>query len=64
VIRTTEESLKAKEFSYRESSLALGATKLQTIRKVVMPMAFPNGPVSNIGFWKTACCIARWSLSV
>ena len=30
VIRTTEESLKAIDQSYREGSLALGATKLQT----------------------------------
>ena len=52
VIRTTEESLKAIESSYREGSLALGATKLQTIRKVVMPMAFPNiitGLILSIG---------------
>ena len=52
VIRTTEESLKAIDFSYREGSLALGATKLQTIRKVVLPMAFPNiitGLILSIG---------------
>jgi len=52
VIRTTEESLKAIDFSYREGSLALGATKLQTIWKVVMPMAFPNiitGLILSIG---------------
>ena len=52
VIRTTEESLKAIENSYREGSLALGATKLQTIRKVVLPMAFPNiitGLILSIG---------------
>ena len=52
VIRTTEESLKAIETSYREGSLALGATKLQTIRKVVLPMAFPNiitGLILSIG---------------
>jgi phosphate transport system permease protein len=52
VIRTTEESLKAIDFSYRESSLALGATKLQTIKNVVMPMAFPNiitGLILSIG---------------
>src|ERR1035437_4400491 len=52
VIRTTEESLKSIENSYREGSLALGATKLQTIRKVVMPMAFPNiitGLILSIG---------------
>ena len=52
VIRTTEESLKAIDKSYREGSLALGATKLQTIRKVVLPMAFPNiitGLILSIG---------------
>jgi len=52
VIRTTEESLKAIDFSYREGSLALGATKLQTIRKVILPMAFPNiitGLILSVG---------------
>jgi len=52
VIRTTEESLKAIDNSYREGSLALGATKLQTIQKVVLPMAFPNiitGLILSIG---------------
>jgi len=52
VIRTTEESLKAIDFSYREGSLALGASKLQTIQKVVMPMAMPNiitGLILSIG---------------
>ena len=52
VIRTTEESLKAIETSYREGSLALGATKLQTIWKVILPMAFPNiitGLILSIG---------------
>lgn len=42
VIRTTEEALKAIPDSFRQGSLALGATKLQTIRRVVLPMAFPN----------------------
>jgi phosphate transport system permease protein len=42
VIRTTEEALKSIPQSFRNGSLALGATKLQTIRKVVLPMAFPN----------------------
>lgn len=52
VIRTTEEALKAIDSSYREGSLALGATKLQTIRKVILPMAFPNiitGLILSIG---------------
>lgn len=42
VIRTTEEALKAIPDSLREGSLALGATKLQTIRYVVLPMGMPN----------------------
>lgn len=52
VIRTTEESLKAIDDSYREGSLALGATKLQTIQRVILPMAFPNiitGLILSIG---------------
>ena len=42
VIRTTEEALKQVDDSYRHGSLALGASKLQTIFKVVLPMAMPN----------------------
>lgn len=52
VIRTTEEALKAIEMSYREASLALGATRWQTIQKVVLPMAMPNiitGLVLSVG---------------
>lgn len=52
VIRTTEEALGAIDNSYRNASLALGATKLQTIRKVVLPMAFPNiitGLILSVG---------------
>lgn len=42
IIRTTEEALKAVDDSYRIGSYALGATKLQTIRKVVLPICYPN----------------------
>lgn len=52
VIRTTEEALKAIDNSYRTGSLALGATKLQTIRRVILPMAFPNiitGLILSVG---------------
>ncbi len=52
IIRTTEEALKAIPDSFRTGSLALGATKLQTIRRVVLPMAFPNiitGLILSIG---------------
>jgi phosphate transport system permease protein len=42
IIRTTEEALKAVDNSLRIGSYALGATKIQTIRRVVLPIAFPN----------------------
>ena len=42
VIRTTEESLKAIPDGLREGSRALGATKLQTIWYVILPMGMPN----------------------
>jgi len=42
IIRTTEEALKTVDDSLRIGSYALGATKLQTIRRVVLPIAFPN----------------------
>jgi phosphate transport system permease protein len=42
IIRTTEEALKSVEDSFRQGSYALGATKLQTIRRVVLPIAYPN----------------------
>lgn len=52
IIRTTEEALKCIDDSFRHGSLALGATKLQTIRRVVLPMAFPNiitGLILSVG---------------
>lgn len=42
VIRTTEEALKAIPDTFREGSRALGATKLQTIWHVILPMGTPN----------------------
>ncbi|MDT3698441.1 MAG: phosphate ABC transporter permease PstA [Thermincola sp.] len=42
LVRTTEESLRAVPGSYREASLALGATKWQTLRKVILPTALPG----------------------
>lgn len=52
IIRTTEEALKAIPDSYRTGSYALGAGKLQTIRRIILPMAFPNittGLILSIG---------------
>lgn len=37
LIRSTEESLKTVPMSYREGSLSLGATKWETVKKVVLP---------------------------
>lgn len=52
IIRVTEEALKAIPDTYRHGSLALGATKLQTIFKVILPAAFPNiltGLILSVG---------------
>lgn len=52
IIRTTEEALKAIPNSYRTGSYALGASKLQTIRRVILPMAMPNiftGLILSVG---------------
>ena len=52
IIRTTEESLKSVDDSYRLASYAMGATKLYTIKKVILPLAFPNvitGIILSIG---------------
>ena len=52
IIRTTEESLKAVNDTFRHASLALGSSKWQTTRRVVLPIAFPNiitGVILSIG---------------
>lgn len=64
IIRTTEEAILTVPKSYREGSLALGATKWQTIFSVVLPAALPGiitGIVLSVGrviaetavFWVT-----------
>jgi phosphate transport system permease protein len=52
IIRATEESLKSIPQSLREGSLALGATRWQTIYRVVLPPAVPGiltGTILSIG---------------
>lgn len=52
VIRTTEEALKSVPDSIREGSYALGATKWQTVRRVVLPPSIPGiitGAILSIG---------------
>jgi len=52
VIRTTEEALKAIPDSFRTGSYALGASRLQTIWRIILPMALPNaitGLILSIG---------------
>jgi len=64
IIRTAEEALLTVPVSYREGSLALGATKWQTIWSVVLPSAMPGivtGIILSVGriiaetavFWVT-----------
>ena len=47
LVRVTEEALQTVPQTYREASLALGATKWQTIRKVVLPEAM-GGIITGI----------------
>ena len=52
VIRTTEESLKAVDDTYRQASYGLGASKWETTSKIVFPIGFPNiitGLILSIG---------------
>lgn len=52
IMRTTEEALRAVPDSYREASFGLGAGKLRTIFRVVLPTAVPGilaGIVLSIG---------------
>ena len=42
IMRTTEEALKSVPDSYREGSFGLGAGKLRTVFKIVLPSAVPG----------------------
>lgn len=52
IIRTTEEALKTVPNEFREGSLAMGATKFQTLYKVILPSALSgilSGVILSIG---------------
>jgi phosphate transport system permease protein len=52
IMRTSEEALKAVPDSYREGSFGLGAGKLRTVFKIVLPSAMPGilaGVILGIG---------------
>lgn len=60
IIRTAEEAIKAVPRGYREASLALGTTRWQTIRHILLPAAMPGivtGVILCIGraIGETAC---------
>lgn len=42
IIRTSEEAIKAVPKSYRQVSFSLGATRWQTVKKVILPNALPG----------------------
>ena len=52
IMRTTEEALKSVPDSYREGSFGLGAGKLRTVLKIVLPSAVPgilSGVILGVG---------------
>lgn len=60
LIRTSEEAMKSVPRSYREAALALGATKWQSIWRIILPAAIPGivtGVILCIGraIGETAC---------
>jgi phosphate transport system permease protein len=52
IVRTSEEALKAVPDSLREGSLAMGTTKWQTVKNVILPAAMPGiltGIILSVG---------------
>lgn len=52
IVRTTEEAIKAVPYEFREISYSLGATKWQTIYKIILPESLPGimtGIVLSLG---------------
>ncbi len=69
LVRVTEEAIKAVPFSYREASYALGATKWQTLYRVVLPSSLPGlitgiNLVAGRALGETAILIFTAGLSV
>lgn len=69
LMRTTEEALKAVPYVWRQGSFGLGATKWQTIRRVVLPAAMPRiltGIVLGVGrvFGETAAVMFTAGLAI
>lgn len=69
MIRTAEEAMKAVPVIHKEASLALGATRWQTITKVVLPAALPGIITAIIlcigrAIEETACLYATLGLSM
>ncbi len=65
LVRTAQDAILSVPRSYREGSLALGATRLQTIYKVVLPSAIPGiitGIILSMGriVGETAALFLRW----
>ena len=56
ILRTTEEALKSVPDSYREGSFGLGAGKLRTVMKIVLPTAVP-GILAGVILGETAALI-------
>ncbi|MEW6553908.1 MAG: phosphate ABC transporter permease PstA [Actinomycetota bacterium] len=42
VMRTTEEAIMAVPYSYREAAMGLGASRWETVKKIVLPSAMPG----------------------
>ncbi len=69
IMRTTEDALQAVPNAWRQGSVGLGATKWQTIRKVVLPAATPRimtGIVLGVGrvFGETAAVMFTAGLAI
>jgi len=69
MIRTAEDAIKAVPRTHREASLALGATKWQTIVRVVLPASLPGIITAVIlcvgrAIEETACLYATLGLSL